>query len=169
GIRDFHVTGVQTCALPISFRYRPAPPALVAVDLSVEFWPGDAPVPEHGPPPEATPSPGVLDADALGNVLAGALDEVRECYRQGRARDAKLWGRVELLLTQRADGTLMEAREHQSRFPDHEVAECIAECVARLDFPPPVGGALSFIVAFRLGSPTPESAVEAPGARPMTH
>src|SRR5690606_1251418 len=85
-----------------AFRYRPAPPALVAVDLSVEFWPGDAPVPEHGPPPEATPSPGVLDADALGNVLAGALDEVRECYRQGRARDAKLWGRVELLLTQRA-------------------------------------------------------------------
>src|SRR5207253_6782479 len=38
GIRDGHVTGVQTCALPISFRF--AAPAHLAKQLLVEGWLG---------------------------------------------------------------------------------------------------------------------------------
>src|SRR5690606_40740520 len=37
GIRDFHVTGVQTCALPISIKLsEPAPPGGVSFDLVTE-------------------------------------------------------------------------------------------------------------------------------------
>src|SRR5690606_40563356 len=55
GIRDFHVTGVQTCALPILLQLRPLPPDARPVpalrDPVLRLHPGDRPrrQPEHPP------------------------------------------------------------------------------------------------------------------------
>src|SRR5690606_40088404 len=53
GIRDFHVTGVQTCALPISARTGPAPRTVTASP-----WQGNPrSPPRSAPAPEAPRTP----------------------------------------------------------------------------------------------------------------
>src|SRR5690606_40024395 len=54
GIRDFHVTGVQTCALPIFLHQPPA--------IKKKFQPQGASLPKTRPSPQSVP---VLPAPAL--------------------------------------------------------------------------------------------------------
>jgi len=142
--------------------YRPGPRSLVAIDLLVKFWPGDAPVPSAGPPTGTPPiNPGTLDVARFRALAEQAMPQIRDCYGQGLGRDPKLWGRIELLLHLAADGSVQSVNENESRFPDPEVTRCVIAAVGELDYPPPQGGELEFIQAFRLGSePRPESATE---------
>lgn len=134
--------------------YQPGPHSgLVAVDLFVKFWPGDAPVPSIGAPAGTNPiNPGTLDVAGFHEVAQRAVPDIQMCYRAGLGSDPELWGRVELLLHLAADGTLQSVVENESRFPDPEVSRCVIAAVSRLDYPPARGGELKFIQAFRLRS-----------------
>ncbi len=142
--------------------FHPGPSAgLIALDLSVEFWPGDAPVPRARPPEGAeTDNPGVLDEEALVSVIAPAVADLEQCYRAGLARDPKLWGRLQVLFELSEDGTVTSMAEDESRFPDRGVRDCALRALRKLSFPAPAEGPLTFVQAFRFGSP-PEQAGQA--------
>jgi hypothetical protein len=138
-----------------NLRYAPGPTdGAIAVDLAVDFWPGDAPVPSHGPPPDAPPNPGTLAPDLALSAVTSELAAIERCYAEGLARDAALWGRVELVVRLTENGRLESVAEGESRFPDSEVTRCITGVVSRVTFPAPRGGPLTFVQAFRLGQPT---------------
>jgi len=138
-----------------NLEYEPGPASgVVAVDLSVKFWRGDAPVPAIGPAPgKLFENPGRLDRASIADALIPVLPEVERCYARGLAEDPALWGRLALRIDLAGDGTLQSVHEDESRFPDPGVAECVVAQVGKLTFPAPIGGALSFVQAFRLGTP----------------
>src|SRR5690606_41140648 len=69
GIRDFHVTGVQTCALPISHMRSPFTRCFAAAALAVAVA---APVGAQAPG-AAAGSPGKGGVPAAGNEAAAGL------------------------------------------------------------------------------------------------
>src|SRR5690606_41063827 len=73
GIRDFHVTGVQTCALPISWRRRVPSPRASAGCCSSQATPGVA-RPPSGP------------QNARARVLRSLRSEERRVGKECRAR-----------------------------------------------------------------------------------
>lgn len=135
--------------------YEPGPSAgLVAVELSVKFWRGDAPLPTIGPAPgQLFENPGRLEPNVVAEVLAPAVPAVENCYARGLIRDPGLWGRLGLRIDLAVDGTVASVHEDESRFPDREVSECVVSQLAQLNFPPPAGGPLSFVQAFLFGTP----------------
>lgn len=138
-----------------SLSYAPGPAAgLVAVDFSVKFWRGDAPLPAVGPAPGILfENPGRLEPDVVAEVLAPAIPALTSCYARGLAKDPALWGRLGLRIDLTAAGAIASVHEDESRFPDREVSECVVAQVGQLTFPAPAGGRLSFVQAFRLGTP----------------
>src|SRR5690606_41128039 len=92
GIRDFHVTGVQTCALPISAISRPPTPSRL-------LRPGGDPDPRPAPilrKPRAHPTqprilscrtnPPPMSHGVMAPTLHGERSEVRRVGKEGRAR-----------------------------------------------------------------------------------
>jgi hypothetical protein len=138
--------------------YQPGPArGLVAVDLSVKFWRGDAPVPAIGPASGTVfENPGRLEAEAVSSIIGSALPAIEACYARGLARDPVLWGRLGVRIDLDPDGAIASVQESESRFPDAEVSECVVATVETLRFPAPAGGGLSFVQAFRLGTPPAE-------------
>jgi hypothetical protein len=127
---------------------------MVAIDVSVKFWPGDAAVPSTGVPSGVLhQNPGALDQTALTPVLRAAEEGVRTCYAHGLASDPHLWGRLQLLITLEPDGSLLRVVENESRFPDPRVSQCVTQLLERLHYPAPGGGRLTFVQAYRLGMP----------------
>lgn len=134
--------------------FLPPPRARIDVEMTVALWPGDAPVPLAGPPSDPAPdNPGELDTDAVAAALEVRRSEIGDCYRRGLARDGALWGRIQVRVDLDARGELLGAREDESRFPDRAVARCVVHAVRAVPFPIPKGGALSLVVAARLGMP----------------
>lgn len=127
------------------------PPRATRIELSIELWPGDAPVPLKDAPADAPGNPGALDAAAIERAALGAHDAIVACYAAGLARDPALWGRVQVRIDLDEKGHTRRVRETESRFPDHEVSACVVEALKRVKFPPANGGALAFIYAVRLG------------------
>jgi len=144
--------------------YQPGPArGLVAVDLSVKFWRGDAPVPAIGPSSGTVfENPGRLEPQAVASVIASALPAIEACYGRGLEQDPRLWGRLGLRVDLDEDGAIATVQESESRFPDGEVTECVVATVETLKFPAPTAGALSFVQAFRLGTPPAESEPDPP-------
>lgn len=138
--------------------YHPGPArGLVAVDLSVKFWRGDAPVPAIGPASGTVfENPGRLEPEAVSSVMASALPAIEACYSRGTAQDPLLWGRLGVRVDLSPEGAIDSVQESESRFPDAEVSACVVATVETLKFPAPTGGALSFVQAFRLGTPPAE-------------
>src|SRR5690606_39842813 len=66
GIRDFHVTGVQTCALPIFYA---SPPGLSAADAGGDFAP---------------------EAFRLGGATAEVHDRLAEVFPTGRSEERRV-------------------------------------------------------------------------------
>ena len=147
-----------------NLRYEPGPAAgLVAVELSVKFWRGDAPLPALGPAPgKLFENPGRLEASVITAALEPARQKVEQCYARGLVRDPGLWGRLGLRIDLTSDGTIESVHEDESRFPDPEVSECVVGELGALTFPAPAGGPLSFVQAFRLGAPPAPAAPPAP-------
>jgi len=147
-----------------NLRYEPGPAAgLVAAELSVKFWRGDAPLPATGPAPgKLFANPGRLEASVITAAFEPALQKVERCYARGLVRDPGLWGRLGLRIDLTSDGTIESVHEDESRFPDPEVSACVVSEVTALTFPAPAGGSLSFVQAFRLGAPPAPPAPPAP-------
>lgn len=135
--------------------YEPGPAAgVVAVELSVKFWRGDAPLPAIGPAPGVLfENPGRLEASSVADAIASAVPAVESCYAHGLERDPDLWGRLGLRIDLDADGAIESVHEEESRFPDRQVTACVVAELSQLVFPAPAGGPLSFVQAFRLGAP----------------
>lgn len=130
----------------------PPPPRGVRVELSIELWPGDAPLPRNGPPPGATlDAVGEVDLDESYNVVATREAQLARCYARGLADDAALWGRVQLLLRLDAHGSVTSIREDESRFPDRRVTTCLRAALRDVAFPKPKGDGAQLVLGLRLG------------------
>jgi hypothetical protein len=129
-------------------RYRPAPARRVDVELTAQLGKGDVPL-----PPRDSDGGTTLDEAALGPQLDPLTPGVAQCYAEGLARDANLWGRVELRLSLDENGRVSTLDEHGSRFPDGEVTACVRTLLlgTTLARDP----ASSLVVAWRLGRYTP--------------
>jgi hypothetical protein len=122
------------------------------VGLSIKLWPGDAPVPLAGPPlEEPVENPSVLDSAAVMEAPQAAHAGLKDCYRQGLARDSALWGPVQLVIDQDPSGRILKVHEEESRFPDRAGVRCMIEQLGQVSLPAPAGGQLSFAYALGLG------------------
>lgn len=139
-----------------ALEFTPGPVRALDIGLSVELWPGDAPVPLTGPPDnKPVENPGELDADAVERAAASAREPITACYEAGLSHDAALWGRVQLQIDLDDKGHTERVRETESRFTDREVSACIVKAMKQVRFPAPAGGAVSFVMGVRLGELAP--------------
>ena len=142
---------VLRAASALSFKKAPA--RQVDVELSVKFWPGDAPLPPRDERVAAT-----WDPSATSRALSAESSELARCCVDALGRDSKLWGRLAFTVQTDSSGRVQESRESESRFPDHEASECMRAALTRL--PPLPSGARQFVIALRCGRPAvPEPAV----------
>jgi hypothetical protein len=125
------------------------PPRRIGVELTVQLWPGDVRVPLL--PKAPTPEPPGLDADAVESVVTARQSELQTCYAAGLARDASLWGRLQLHVTVDGKGRVLTARESESQFPDPEVVTCISRLVRGLGFSKGKSALPEFELGFRMG------------------
>jgi hypothetical protein len=109
-----------------AMHFAPAPPRRVHADATVDLNPGDAPLADCEPASSDEPSGATTKVDeaAWEAALAEPLRKVTDCYMEGLIRDPKLWGRLAMLLEIGADGRVLGAAEHDSRFPDQAVSAC---------------------------------------------
>jgi hypothetical protein len=132
--------------------FLPAPRRRVDIEMSIRLWPGHAPVPLAGPPADDYEEPpGELDVAAARAALEEQSPAMRTCYRQGLARDPKLWGRVQLQLDLDPDGRVLKIAQTESRFPDPAVVQCIISTLSTVRLPQPKGGSSSIVCGVRLG------------------
>ncbi len=90
---------------------------------------------------------GSLDKDLIRRVIRTHINEVRDCYNQGLARDPNLKGRLSIEFTIDEKGKISRAVVKESTVKDVAVGECIAKHVLKWTFPaPPVGGGSSTII-----------------------
>ena len=154
---------VATCLTEAAKKLPYLPPPRgrsIDVVLTVEMWPGDAPVVQTDAPKGAPEIPGKLDANAVAQVLEAHRDALADCYRTGLEKDAGLWGRVQVRIEQDATGKVLDAREDESHFPDRGVSRCVVSTLRPAHFPKPDGGPLIFVVSVRFGAPPPPPAEE---------
>lgn len=127
-------------------RFSPAPGRKVDVDVSIELWPGDAPLPER------TAGAQSLDRElerALSSFLEARRGELESCYAAGLSTDPKLWGRIALGGELDEQGAIRRLEERESRFPDKSVVGCVERALSAFRFE---GSARSsFVVALRFG------------------
>ena len=125
------------------------PPRPIAVEMSIQLWPGDVPVPLLPPAPadDAT-----LDAQQLERDVAAAEAEFAACYGLGLERDRELWGRVQLHVALGPDGRVRSAKQAESHFPDAAVATCVLRTLRALQLKPTKNTAQSFELGLRFGA-----------------
>jgi hypothetical protein len=137
--------GVTDCMRKAAYapRYEPSPPRRVDVELIAQVARGDVPLPRRDP------QSGAFDESAIAATLDGFTRAIAECYALGLSRDERLWGRLELRLRLGERGTVSEATELGSRFPDPEVTACAERAVREGALPAARHDDL--VVAWRLG------------------
>jgi hypothetical protein len=142
-----------------ALRFSPAPMKRVHADAMIDLGPGDAPLPDgnrtepQGAPPDVAPAR--LDEGAVARALDDRLGTIAACYAAGLGRDQRLWGRLAILMDVDAEGQVVRAAEHDSRFPDPGVLACAVEGLRGALLPPAAGGPLRLVWAVKLGNPAP--------------
>jgi hypothetical protein len=148
-----------------SLEFSPRPPRRVDVEASIQLWPGDAPVPSALEPPHASDSdePRPLptarpETRAVGLARAAvsvesARHDFARCLEAGRARDGRLWGRIELSVRIAPEGRTADVVERDSRFPDSSVVECARQVTFGLDFSHFDPVSVEFVFGLRLDKP----------------
>lgn len=153
-------------------RFSPAPPKSFVLRLVIDLHPGDAPIPDaissERLEPQQSESPAVARlrvGDALA-ALAPARERVAECYSRAVIADAKLWGRLALLLDVDAKGGVTSATQFESRFPAAGVVACAIEAARTAKFGTALGGGagMRLIWALKLGVPATPAVTPAPEA-----
>jgi hypothetical protein len=127
------------------------PPRRTGVELTVQLWPGDAPLPTLPPPPPNASDPSAFDARSMQEVLEANRPAIAECYAQGLARDPGLWGRVQVHVEVDTKGRVTHARQVESRFPDEAVVRCVLDTLKQSEWTAKAGRTPRFEVAVRLG------------------
>lgn len=127
------------------------PSRRLTVELAVQVWPGDAPLPSLPPPPSDPALNLPVDSDAVTAALEQERGAFERCYSEGLGRDPALWGRLQAHVELGPAGGVSRARETESRFPDPEVSRCVLGRIRAWRIAPRAGHARSFEVALRLG------------------
>jgi TonB family protein len=81
-----------------------------------------------------------LDADIVRRVVRAHIDEIRQCYNRGLARNESLAGRVAVTFIVAGSGAVESAKIVESTLADKDVEECIRAAVSGWKFPKPEGG-----------------------------
>lgn len=131
--------------------FTPTPLRRLDVDVSVELWPGDAPL----PPVAADVTPARLDLHGVTALIAGRASELGACCASGLHRDPKLWGRAALRVSTDGTGRVARVREDESRYPDPNVVRCWEKELAGTGPLASPSGPLDYIIALRCGAPPP--------------
>ena len=90
---------------------------------------------------------GSLYKDSVRQIVRAHVNEVRDCYLQGLAKDQNLEGHVVVQFTIRRSGRVSPAIIASSTVKDKSVDKCIAKAVRRWRFSKPQGGG-SVIVTY---------------------
>ncbi len=88
---------------------------------------------------------GALDKDVIRRVVRAHINEVRNCYNQGLARDPNLQGRVAIQFQIGGSGKVPMAVVQKSSVKDERVGNCIAKSVRRWKFPRPRDGGMVLV------------------------
>jgi hypothetical protein len=128
--------------------FRRGPTRRLDVDLSVQLWPGDAPLPPRSEGRGTTE----LEMRALLPAFEAVSPALARCCSEALARDAKLWGRLAFHIQGSGEGAVSRVSETESRFADREASACMARELgaARL---PTRGQAFEVMFAARCGRP----------------
>jgi len=89
--------------------------------------------------PKSEPGRPAIDRDVVRQIVREHIDEVRGCYNEGLARDAKLAGRIAVNFVIGPDGHVASATI-QEGIGDDGVDQCVVERLETWKFPAPVGG-----------------------------
>jgi hypothetical protein len=116
------------------------------IELDVQQWPGDAPV-----PPRAADEQRLQGTGAAQAALASLLPQFERCYRAGLERDPALWGRLALKLGLASDGGVLTSEEVETRFPNGQVVSCVQQALRGQRLPELDKSSLT--VAIRFGQP----------------
>ncbi|HET9933177.1 MAG TPA: AgmX/PglI C-terminal domain-containing protein [Polyangiaceae bacterium] len=144
---------VLRAASALTFKKPPA--RRVDADLSVKFWPGDAPL-----PPRDERVGVAWDPTAIAAAVSAESSDLARCCVDALARDPQLWGRLAFTVHTDSTGRVRESHETESRFPDSRASDCVREALARLSQLPATPA--QFVVALRCGQPAaPRPAVPA--------
>jgi len=126
-----------------SLVYDAAPARRVDVELVAQLSAGDAPLPARDAPGPA------FDERAYAAALDDLTPVVAQCWTPKLALDDKLWGRVEMRLLLSEPGTVTDASELGSRFPDPQVTLCIRSALVGRELG--ASAVRDLVVAWRLG------------------
>lgn len=93
--------------------------------------------------PDPRPAGGhaAIEKDAIRTVVRANIDQIRQCYNDGLARDRTLAGRVTVRFEIDMAGAVRRARVHATTLPlwARYVDRCIVRAVRRWQFPAPEG------------------------------
>jgi len=144
-------TGVANCFKKrLSGMKMPQAKKSSSAKLVIKLWPGDDPLP---PPPgvEIERGPGSLRHEPVATALSAQLGGFRACYEAALTSYApELWGRLAIRVHVEPNGTVDEAFEVESSFPDEHVVRCALKHARTLKLPVPEGGDVRWVLALRL-------------------
>lgn len=148
--RELPDPDVDACLARVArnLTFKRTPRRALDLDLNVELWPGDAPLPSRV---NATGAP--LDLAPLAKALSADASPLAACCANATRNDPKLWGRVALSIRTDSSGKVLSAREQESRFPDAGAVACMARALDGVQALPTHGKALEFVWAVRCGEP----------------
>jgi hypothetical protein len=132
-----------------TLHFEPAPVRRLDVDLTIELWPGDLPLPRF----EVNAPPPAFDAAEIARATHARANELAACCAAGIDRDAQLWGRAALRVSIASDGRAAQVREDGSRFPDPEVVRCFAGALGTQEPLTTHGAAFDYVLGLRCGAP----------------
>jgi len=94
-------------------------------------------------PIERTPGEtGALDRDVIRRIVRANLNEVRDCYNEGLAKDPTLTGRIMIDFTIGPTGAVKKANATDvTGLTDPALPVCITDAILTWTFPKPRGGA----------------------------
>jgi hypothetical protein len=116
-------------------RSDPAPPDDCGIPLRVELRAlSSAPAPPPAPPPQSPPS--IPEADDMKRAMTAAKKQLVPCHRAARATSPNLSGLLTLAIKLGRTGNVRSVSAKHEGNLDDELAECAAERVAMVSFPP---------------------------------
>ena len=117
------------------------------VTMKIHVAPGDEPMPPRND--AATRGPGRLDPERVRKSILERMTVLERCYDEARAYAPKLQGWTSIRIQIARNGTLSEAFEIGTQFPDERLSRCVLRDVRKLVVDPPEGGSLRMFLLLR--------------------
>jgi hypothetical protein len=105
----------------------------------------DALVPRPPDGSSGTTVSGRLAPELIQATIRRSYDGFRKCYQSALARDPDIEGRVVARFVIARDGTVSNATNDGSTFPDPDTITCMLDGFRKLRFPAPEGGIVTVV------------------------